>query len=264
VCTRTLPGDLLLADLSRTPLLSVSIVLLLTLLVLLILLPSGLLLLSLLILLASSLLLLLLLLTLLTLLILLASSLLLLLLLLTLLTLLILLASGLLLLLLLLTLLTLLVLLASGLLLLLTLLILLALGLLLSCSVVLRLTLLASLILLLAIRLRRLFLLRRFIFFLLFIRLVLPCPNRGGDPQRQKKRCRTDDSNWFHMFSYLHEFLVKAITRLEARRLSGLIFSLPVGRRAEPGFHAGHPSQRGFVGENEKVRIHSEATKPSK
>lgn len=117
MCARTLPCDLLLADLSRTSSLSVPIVLLLTLLALLILLAPGLLLFCSVVLLLA--------------------------------------------------LLPLLILLAPGLL---------------FCSVIL-LPLLALLILLPAIRLRRLFLFRRFILFFLFIRLVLPCPNWRGNPE---------------------------------------------------------------------------------
>ena len=197
MCTRTLPGDLLLADLSRAPSLSIRIglllLLLLTLLPLLILLSSGLLL-------SGGIGLLLLLLTLLPLLILLALGLLLfrgVILLLTLLPLLILLALGLLLL--------------CGVILLLTLLpllILLALGLLLLCGVILLLTLLPLLILLLPLRLCRLLLFRRFILFLLFVRLVLPRARRSGEPEHQKKRCRNDVSNWFHFLSPLN-FLLK-------------------------------------------------------
>jgi hypothetical protein len=128
------------------------------------------------------------------------------------LALLILLALGLLLfrgVVLLLTLLPLLILPALGLLLtLLPLLILLALGLLLFRSVVLLLTLLPLLILLLPLRLCRLLLFRRFILFLLFVRLVLPRASRNGDPEHQKKRCRNDVSNWFHLLSPLN-FLLK-------------------------------------------------------
>lgn len=194
MCTRTLPGDLLLADLSRAPSLRGPAVLLLTLLPLLILLPSGLLLL----LLSGGVGLLLLLLTLLPLLVLLAPGLPLfcgVVLLLTLLALLILLAPGLLLfcgIVLLLALLPLLILLPARLL---------------FRGVVLWLAL-ALLILLLPFRLCRLLLFRRFILFFLFVRLVLPRARRSGDPEHQKKRCRNDVSNWFHFLSPLN-FLLK-------------------------------------------------------
>jgi len=142
MCTRTLPGDLLLADLSRAPSLSIRIgLLLLAQLPLLILLTPGLLLL--------------------------------------------LLSCGVVLLL---TMLPLLILLPARLL---------------FRRVVLLLAL-ALLILLVAFRLGRLFLSRRFILFLLFIWLVLPCAYRTSDREYQKKRCRTDDSNWFHALSPLN------------------------------------------------------------
>jgi hypothetical protein len=190
MCTFTLPSDLLLAYLSRAPLLCRPVVLLLTLLPLLILLPLGLLLLfrgvgSLL----------------------------------TLLALLILLPLGLLLLFrgvgLLLTLLALLILLPFRLLLLLLALLLRGLRLLLLFrGVGLLLTLLASLILLpfglllllLALLLRglSLLLLFRLSLLLLFlglsplILLLLPCVSRRSDSEQQKKRGRTNNSNWFH------------------------------------------------------------------
>src|SRR6266404_3213108 len=94
---------------------------------------------------------------------------------------------------------------------LLALLILLASGLLLFRGVVLLLSLLPLLVLLplgllLPFRLRPLLLFRRFALFFLFIRLVLPSVNRRSDPEHQKKRRRTDDSNWFQVLPPLNFF----------------------------------------------------------
>ena len=79
-------------------------------------------------------------------------------------------------------------------------------------GVVLLLTLLALLILLpfgllLLFRLGVLLLFRGFALFFLFIWVALPCVNRRGHPEDQKKSRGTDDSNWYHLLSPLNFFL---------------------------------------------------------
>jgi len=239
----TLPSGLLYAYLSGAPLLRRPVVLLLAPLALLILLHDGLLLallillspgllLSLLILLPVDLLLVfggvVLLLTLLALLILLSSGLLL--------SLLILLPIGLLLLfrgvVLLLTLLALPILLSSGLLL--SLLILLPIGLLLLFrGVVLLLTLLPllillplSLLLLLGLSLLlffRLCLLLLFRGLSLLILFLLPCVSRSSDSEQQKKRCRSNNSDWFHGVTSMHPLTRPSIV-IRSASLSGLYY----------------------------------------
>jgi hypothetical protein len=244
------PSDLLSTYMLGAPLLCRPVVLLLTLLALLILLASGLLLLlfcrvgllltllALLVLLPPGLLLLLL-----ALLILLPIGLLLLfrgvVLLLTLLPLLVLLPPGLLLLfcrvVLLLTLLPLLILLPSGLLLFFRFSLLL---------------LLPGLSLRLPFRLGLLLLLRGLSLFFLFL---LPCVSRSDNSEQQKKRGRTNDSNWFHgvtsiastyapVTRHLGRFNCQAYTYGSICRMLSLVCSLV--------------TQLGFARGNERVQIH--------
>jgi hypothetical protein len=203
----TLPSGLLYAYLSGAPLLRRPVVLLLAPLALLILLHDGLLL-ALLILLSPGLLL--------SLLILLPVDLLLVfggvVLLLTLLALLILLSSGLLL--------SLLILLPIGLLLLFRGVVLLLTLLPLLILLPLSLLLLLGLSLLLFFRLCLLLLFRGLSLLILFL---LPCVSRSSDSEQQKKRCRSNNSDWFHGVTSMHPLTRPSIV-IRSASLSGLYY----------------------------------------
>ena len=93
--------------------------------------------------------------------------------------------------------------------------------------------------------------------FLRFVLLLLPCIRWNSDSEQQKKRGRTDDSNWFHGVTSIASISAPRHSSFKARRLSGLYFCFEC--RAL-NLVCGPVIQRGFARANERVQMHSAAT----